>query len=100
MIFYDKEKIKIWRNLEVHLEKLSKGYAIGNKNSFPEKNFLVAFLAPEGYEKSYKFKTGETVLFLGEIYGMKGHGIFATHDGKIQWGFHTDNFYIIPKDEL
>ena len=40
------------------------------------------------------------MVFLGEIPGMNGHGIFAGDDGLVRFAYHTFNFHVIPEDEL
>jgi hypothetical protein len=47
----------------------------------------------------YPWKKGDCLLYLGEIVNMPGHCIVSTNDGKIHWGFHTDNFRIATEDE-
>ena len=65
-------------------------------------NRLVTPCLPEKWESKniYPWKNGETVLYLGEVYGMKGHGIFVGKDGLVKFGYHLDSFKIIPEDEL
>ncbi len=46
------------------------------------------------------FYWGETVLFLGEIKQMPGHCIVATKEGKVIWGYHTENFRLATEDEI
>lgn len=96
MIYYPDEpsKIESWVSLEEHV-KNPVNFPVGIKSGF-----LVVFVPPKGYEDKYPWKPQEGVLFLGEIPGMKGHGIFASQHGKIDWGYHLDNFYVIPRDEL
>ena len=43
---------------------------------------------------------GARCVYLGDIAGMAGHVIFATEDGRTLWGYHDDNFSIIPEDLL
>lgn len=47
---------------------------------------------PEGWEDKYPFKEGDMMLYLGEIVGMEGHCIIVNEEGKVFWGYHTDNF--------
>lgn len=91
MALYQREQFEGWLPLDEHLK---------NPVNFPvgiTSGFLVVFSAPPG---GGMWKTGDPVLFLGEIPGMKGHGIFAGSDGLVKWGYHTSNFHVIPKDEL
>jgi hypothetical protein len=55
---------------------------------------------PSGYEDKYPFKNGESVLFLGEIKNMRGHCTVVNRDGKVFWGYHTDDFRNPTEDEL
>ena len=91
MALYQREQFEGWLPLDEHLK---------NPVNFPvgiTSGFLVVYSAPPG---NVVWKTGDPVLFLGEIPGMKGHGIFAGSDGLVKWGYHTSNFHVIPKDEL
>ena len=95
MSLYKPEEYADWVSLDDHLDY--------HNDSFPVdvvSNFLVVFSPPEGYEDKYPWKGGDPILFLGEIPGMKGHGIFAGTDGLAKWGYHTVNFRVIPEDML
>jgi hypothetical protein len=46
------------------------------------------------------FRLGDHVLFVGEIKNMRGHCVVATKDGRILWGYHTDDFRAARKHEL
>ena len=95
MALYKPEDFEKWKTLDDHLE-------FPNED-FPRmmiSGFLVVFSAPPGYEEKYPWKSGDTVLFLGEIPGMKGHGIFSGIDGVVRWGYHTFDFRVIPEEEL
>lgn len=48
----------------------------------------------------YPFKEGDHMLFLGEIPNMKGHCAIVTRDGRVLWGYHTDDFRNPTEDEL
>ena len=48
----------------------------------------------------YPWKKGDCLLYSGEIVNMPGHCIVSTKNGKIHWGFHTDNFRIATEDEI
>jgi hypothetical protein len=45
---------------------------------------------PDGY--SYPFANGDTVLILGEVYGMRGHVVIADSKGRVFWGYHAEYF--------
>ena len=66
-----------------------------------KKNFLrlcvVVDLDPN---YKYPFKNGDHVLLLGEIKHMPGHVAVATKDGRILWGYHSDNFRKLIKEEV
>jgi hypothetical protein len=51
-------------------------------------------------EEYYPFKNGEHLLFLGEIIEMIGHCVIVNRDGKVFWGYHTDNFVALTDDEI
>lgn len=46
-----------------------------------------------------EFKEGDVCLYLGEIPNMLAHVAVATRDGKVKWGYHEDNFRVIPEDD-
>jgi hypothetical protein len=46
------------------------------------------------------FRTGEVLLYLGEIQQMPGHCIVVNNEGKVFWGYHTDNFREPTEEEL
>ena len=54
---------------------------------------------PAEHHSKYPFTRNEILLFLGEVQQMPGHSVVATKDGRVVWGYHTDNFLVIPKDE-
>jgi hypothetical protein len=97
MIYYpdQKEKIKTWISLANHVR---------NPCSFPvnlKSGFLVVLFPPKiSIEAKYPWQLQEAVLFLGEIPGMKGHGIFASQCGSVHWGYHLEDFRVIPEEEL
>jgi len=51
-------------------------------------------------EYEYPFGEGDTVLVFGDISMMPGHCVFATKDGKVHFGYHTDNFRPLTEDEI
>lgn len=57
-------------------------------------------VTPFTVEEVYPWQTGEIVLYLGEVYGMKNHGIFVGKDGLVKFGYHLDSFRIIPEEDL
>jgi hypothetical protein len=61
-----------WRSKKIHIAEKS----------------LVRFNGGAGYP----FEDGEILLFLGEIHKMEGHCIVVKSDGRIFWGYHTQNF--------
>lgn len=67
-----------------------------------ERNSLVRFnfaIVPEEYHKKYPFKEDDVFVFLGEIKQMPGHCIVAGKDGRVIWGYHTENFVELTEDE-
>lgn len=64
----------------------------------PKINSLVRFIIPK--EKGeYPFLDGDTLLFLGEIKNMPEHCIVVNKNGKIFFGYHTENFIQIKDDD-
>jgi hypothetical protein len=58
-------------------------------------NIPVIFCVPHGFADSYSWITSEECLYLGDVMGMEGHGVFVSKKtGLMKWGYHTDNFYI------
>ena len=55
---------------------------------------------PKGYETQYPWKAGVSLLFLGEITNMPGHCAVVDREGKVYWGYHTDNFRQPTEDEI
>jgi hypothetical protein len=65
-------------------------------------NTLIRFdfqAVPVQYHRGYPFIDNEVLLFLGEVRQMPGHCVVATKDGRVVWGYHTENFVIVPKEE-
>ena len=62
-------------------------------------NIPVVFCAPKGYADRYPWKTGDRLLYMGDVHGMGGHGVYADKNGRIWWGYHTDNFYMEPDED-
>ena len=77
--------------------------AISMKYKCPFKQNQIVIFDLHGdarYENAYPFKTGERVLFLGEVVKMPGHCIVVNKRGQTLWGYHTDNFREPTEDEL
>lgn len=55
---------------------------------------------PKNFKDKYPFKGGEALLFLGEIQNMPGHCVVANKEGKVFWGYHTDNFRQPKESEI
>jgi hypothetical protein len=75
----------------------------------PRNMSLVKFNEGDGYpvapyppeiRKQYPFAVGEALLFVGEITNMPGHCVLVRKDGKVLWGYHTDNFIELMEEEL
>jgi hypothetical protein len=43
---------------------------------------------------------GSRCIYLGEVAGMTGHVVIADTHGGVWWGYHDDNFSIIPEHLL
>jgi len=54
---------------------------------------------PPEIRKQYPFAVGEPVLFIGELVNMPGHCVLVRKDGKVLWGYHTDNFIELTEEE-
>jgi len=54
---------------------------------------------PKEYHKKYPFRKDEAIVFLGEIPNMPGHCVVSTKDGKVRFGYHTDNFIELKPEE-
>lgn len=93
MAIYQKQQVETWTPLDAHLD---------NPVNFPTgitSGFLVVF-SPKHRMVSDPLPVGYPILFLGEIFGMKGHGIFVDPDGLVKYGYHTHEFRVIPMEEL
>jgi len=51
------------------------------------------------YHNQYPFTRKDVLLFMGEVEQMPGHCAVATKDGRVLWGYHTENFVVISEDE-
>jgi hypothetical protein len=68
----------------------------------PRKLSLVKFdydSIPTELHKHYPFVKGKAYLFLGEIPNMPGHCALAESNGKVMFGYHTDEFIELTEDE-
>ena len=54
---------------------------------------------PVERHSQYPFVRNDFLLYLGEVRQMPGHCVVATKDGRVVWGYHTENFVEIPEDE-
>jgi hypothetical protein len=64
-------------------------------------NTLVKFdfdKCPVEFHNKYPFVRDEVLLYLGEVKQMRGHCVVATKDGRVVWGYHTENFVMLPSD--
>ena len=69
----------------------------------PRPNSLVRFEygnVPAEYHTQYPFNETHTYLYLGEIQNMPGHCSVANKEGRVYWGYHTDNFIELTEDEV
>lgn len=62
--------------------------------------FVPMQLVKAATKAEYPWKTGEIVVFMGEIKQMPGHCVIATHDGMVHWGYHTEDFVEPTEDEV
>ena len=54
---------------------------------------------PLEYHSQYPFTRTDVFLFLGEVKQLPGHCVVATKDGRVIWGYHTENFVVIAEEE-
>lgn len=54
---------------------------------------------PSEYHSKYPFVRDEVLLYLGEVQQMPGHCIVVTKEGRVIWGYHTENFVVLSEDE-
>ena len=47
-----------------------------------------------------QFLSNDSFVYLGELVNMKGHGIYAGRDGRVYWGFHPEDFEMVPEDDV
>jgi hypothetical protein len=48
----------------------------------------------------YPFHEGDRVLVFGDIAKMSGHCVIALKNGKVHFGYHTDNFTPLTDEEI
>lgn len=55
-----------------------------------------------GIDYAYRdIKPDDTLVFLGEIERMPGHGVWASlRNSKLHVGLHIDQFEDVPKEDL
>jgi len=86
---YTRKEIESWVNLDDYIRS-----DLAKKCST---NVPVVFVAAQGYANAaYPWITGYECLYLGDVAGAPGHGVFANNAGLVKWGYHTDSFYIPP----
>ena len=65
-------------------------------------NTLVRFdfdALPAEYHSRYPFTRDDRLLYLGEVRQMPGHCVVVTRDGRVLWGYHTENFVVLSDQE-
>jgi transcriptional regulator with XRE-family HTH domain len=58
----------------------------------PFKPMQIVIAKPVPKKWRYSWKTGESLLYLGEIKQMPGHVAVVDRKGKVHWGYHDDTF--------
>lgn len=66
----------------------------------PFMNIIVVADVDDEPAYTYPYAHGEHLLYMGEVSGMRGHVIVANKRGQVFWGYHADNFYVVPETEL
>lgn len=66
----------------------------------PPNTLVVYYPNPDDHSIFSHFRPGETVLYLGELQGMRDHGVFVDREGRIRDGYHLWSFRVIPHEEL
>lgn len=66
----------------------------------PPNTLVVYYPNPDDHSIFSPFRPGETVLYLGEIVHMRGHGAFVDREGRVRYGYHLWNFRVIPEEEV
>jgi hypothetical protein len=65
-------------------------------------NTLIRFdfdRGPLEWPSQYPFTREDVLLFLREVQQMPGHCVVATKDGRVIWGYHTENFVVNSAEE-
>ena len=60
------------------------------QSPFKPMQIVIAKSVPKKWR--YPWKTGESLLYLGEIKQMPGHVVVVDKKGKVHWGYHDDTF--------
>ena len=60
------------------------------QSPFTPMQIVIAKPVPKKWR--YPWKTGESLLYLGEIKQMPGHVAVVDRKGKVHWGYHDDTF--------
>ena len=66
----------------------------------PPNTLVVYYPNPNEHTMFSPFRPGEIVLYLGEVQHMCSHGAFVDRNGKIQYGYHTWSFRVIPPEDV
>lgn len=93
---YDEDKVSRWEKVR----HAAYGVYYQDDPATPPLTQVVYYPAHNDNTTSQDIQPGDVLLYLGEVRGMRGHGAFATRDGRTVWGYHTFNFRIIPGDEI
>ena len=110
---YEEEKIASWKTIseiETELHPYPKDPFIleipgSNRPTHftvkvPPNTMVVYYPKPSEHTIFSHFRPGEIVLYLGEVQHMKNHGVFVDRTGKVQYGYHTWCFRVIPEEEV
>lgn len=90
-LYDDYDAVEKWEELDDFLKR----------NPSARNVMVTPHLPKEWDEKNqYPWKNGDPVLFLGEVNGMRGHGVFVGRDGLVKFGYHTDSFKVVPEEEM
>jgi hypothetical protein len=54
---------------------------------------------PLEHHSEYPFTRKDSLLFFGGVQQMPGHCVVATKDGRVIWGYHTEDFVVISEEE-
>jgi hypothetical protein len=64
----------------------------------PRRTFTLLSMCRRGMRTTYPYKVGDHVLLIG-IENMPGHCAVVTRDGRIVWGYHSQDFRKLTVDE-